>query len=86
MNPWQERSPKTPNLLESSNPPTTFICPNYPTCPKEERQYLNEVRGLGKHVPANFKLSNGLKAAEFCLHFIMQNHFKRKSNLPKNTS
>jgi len=75
MDPWQDcrRVPTTP--VPGGHPD---ICPNYPRCPRQERKYLNEVRGVGKNVPANFKLSNGTRATDFCLQYIMKTHFKRK--------
>lgn len=74
MDPWEDRCvPVTTTKLI-----TTKICPNYPQCTKDERKFLNEVRSVGKHAPANFKLSNGIRATDFCLFYIMKTHFKRK--------
>ena len=78
-NRWQTaaaRGVRPPSAAAEAAP----ICPDYPQCPKEERKYLNEVRAMGRSVPLGFKLSNGLKATEFCLQYIMKNHFKRKQS------
>jgi hypothetical protein len=74
MNPWKDR--RTRREEDGEAPPK--LCPGYPPCPKEERRLLNEVRAVGPGVPLGFKLSTGLKATEFCLQYIMKNHFKRK--------
>lgn len=79
MDPWQDRRPSLPVVVGG----IPDICPNYPSCPREERKFLNEIRGAGKGIPSTFKLSNGTRAADFCLHYIMKNHFKRKSSFGK---
>lgn len=76
MNPWQERERVVVNTVSESQPAP--ICADYPTCPKEERRLLNEVRAIEKNVSQNYKLSNGMRATDFCLEYIMRNHFKRK--------
>lgn len=80
MDPWQDRHHKTTSQVDTE---IVHICPNYPTCPKQERKYLNEVRTLDKNVSTKFKLSNGMRATDFCLQYIMKNHFQRKSNPQK---
>lgn len=80
MNPWKDRSRCQP-VIESDH----VICLNYPSCVKEERRLLGEVRDAGKNAPTTFTLSNGLKAVDFCLQFIMKNHFKRKLGSSKTT-
>lgn len=85
MDPWQDRrtyagakvSPPSPTLSNKSQSPP--ICHDYPGCPKEERKFLNEIRAAGKNIPMSFKLSNGMKATDFSLQYIMKNHFKRKT-------
>jgi hypothetical protein len=78
MNPWKDR-PKNPVDVETEHP---AICPDYPACAKEERRLLSEVRESAKSAPTTFTLSNGLRAVDFCLHFIIKNHFKRKIGKP----
>ena len=78
MDPWKERC-STPAVTTV----TPKICANYPQCAKEERKCLNELRAAGASnnpLPNNFKLSNGVRATDFSLCFVMKNHFKRKSN------
>ena len=79
MNPWEDRT----TLLVKKGGTEGEICPHYPSCAKEERRLLNEVRDAGKDVPTTFTLSNGLRAVDFCLQYIMKNHFKRKIQFPK---
>lgn len=67
-------------MVDDATPPS--ICPGYPACPKQERRLLNEVREAGKDAPTTLTLSSGLRAVDFCLHFIMKNHFKRKLSGP----
>ena len=88
MNPWKDRvgggARHWQQQQQQQQPPPTpatpsaAICEGYPQCPKDERKCLNEIRAAGRGVPLGFKLSNGLKATEFCLQYIMKNHFKRK--------
>lgn len=82
MDPWTDacrRPPKTPvNTDDDDDACRHKICPEYPQCPKEERKFLNEVRAMGANVPLNIKLSNGMCATDFCLQYIMNNHFKPK--------
>lgn len=80
MDPWQDRHHKTSTQVDME---IVNICPNYPTCPKQERKYLNEVRSLDKNISTKFKLSNGMRATDFCLQYIMKNHFKRKPSPQK---
>lgn len=83
MNPWKDRPcGGSREAAAAGAPPDSprSICPGYPECAKEERRCLNEVRAMGRGVPLGFKLSNGLKATEFCLQYIMKNHFKRKQS------
>jgi hypothetical protein len=74
MNPWVDRRPSDPKPPASPR----VICPNYPTCPKEERKYVQEIRSKGKDIPKTFILSNGVKAVDFSLQYLMTTHFRRK--------
>jgi hypothetical protein len=79
MDPWKERF-STPAVTTTT---TTKICANYPQCAKEERKCLNELRAagaLGQPVPNNFKLSNGVRATDFSLQFLMKSHCQRKNS------
>lgn len=82
MDPWQDRRK---NATPLPTDPSTCLpnCPDYPQCSKEERKYLNEIRAAGKNIPITFKLSNGMRATDFSLQYIMKNHFKRKPNSSK---
>lgn len=74
MDPWHDRCSVTPAAAS-----TVKICPNYPQCAKEERKCLNEIRAAGSSgMPNNYKLSSGIRAAEFSLAYIMMSHYKRK--------
>ena len=76
MDPWTDRFSKD-NQTETTT--TAKICLNYPTCPKEERKLLNEIRAAGQNVPNNYKLSTGIRATDFSVCFLMRTHFKRKN-------
>ncbi len=72
--PWEDRRTKD----ASPTPLTRVICANYPTCTNEERKYVQEIRNAGKDIPKTFVLSNGIKAVDFSLQYLMSNHFRRK--------
>ncbi len=85
MNPWVERHTLVQHKGESSGTRTPFsellhmpLCPNYPSCVKEERKCLQEIRAQGPSIPDNYVLSNGLVATDFALYFVMKHHLKRK--------
>ena len=82
MNPWADRR-RRDKSTETGNAFTFTPSPQYPSCPKEERKYLNELNQAGGDLPHNFELSNGMMATDFCLEYIMKHHFKRKSGPPK---
>ncbi len=85
MDPWTDdtcrRAPSQP-LAEHA---PYSLCAQYPSCLKEERKLLNEVRAMGSNVPVTIKLSNGMRATDFCLQYIMNNHFKPQKNISRKT-
>ena len=54
----------------------------YPAVPfmtvKEERKCLSEIRSYGDNIPDQFVLSNGMKAEEFALMYVLGHQLKRK--------
>ena len=54
----------------------------YPAVPfmtvKEERKCLSEIRSFGDTVPDHFVLSNGMKAEDFALMYVLGHQLKRK--------
>lgn len=83
MDPWSDRLSSRkhqPPLVVTREDVYLEICPRYPTCPKEERRCLQEIRSLGVSVPDNYVLSNGLVITDFCLAYIMRHHFKPKES------
>ena len=54
----------------------------YPAVPfmtvKEERKCLSEIRSYGDNIPDHFVLSNGMKAEEFALMYVLGHQLKRK--------
>jgi hypothetical protein len=88
MNPWVDRRRDNKNFGQTNAAVSPSVCalepcPNYPTCPKEERRCLSELTKGGGKLPDNFVLSNGMMAVDFCLHYIMRHHFKRKGGPSK---
>lgn len=75
MNPWDDRRPRK---CPKPSPLSKVICAKYPTCPKEERKYVQEIRNKGKDIPKTYVLSNGVKAIDFSLQYLMNNHFRKK--------
>jgi|FLMP01.1.fsa_nt_emb hypothetical protein len=45
---------------------------------REERKVLSELREQGEDVSLNFILSNGMKAGDFALHYVIGHHKKRQ--------
>lgn len=77
MDPWV--SAKTSPI--DSNTSTEFE--GYPSCPKEERKLLQEIRNAGRNIHKNYMLSNGIKATDFALQYVIKNHFNRTSETTK---
>lgn len=54
----------------------------YPAVPfmtvKEERKCLSEIRSYSGSNPENFVLSNGMKAEDFALMYVLGHQLKRK--------
>lgn len=46
---------------------------------KEERRCLAEIRAIGATIPFHYVLSNGQKATDFALQYILRHHLKRKA-------
>ena len=87
MDPWKD-SPKKgrdatqQKQVQHQHPPQSgplfCSCKEYPSCPKEERKFLQEIRSVGKDIPKTYVLSNGMKATDFSLLYIVKNHFQKK--------
>lgn len=75
----RQKSSSSGKAPPSSDQGYLDICPRYPTCSKEERRCLQELRALGQAVPETYRLAtNGLLVTDFCLGYIMRHHFKAK--------
>jgi hypothetical protein len=72
-NPWLD--------YVKGRPPVMNATPqDYPAISvKEERKCLHEIRNMGKTMPVNHRLWNGVKATDFALQFILSHHLKRKT-------
>lgn len=80
MNPWRDTTERIPKVEVVTVLCPRDICPDYPTCSKEERKCLNEIRTYGKdYHESSSVLENGLDAQSFSLAFLMKHHFRRKT-------
>lgn len=55
------------------------VCPAVPFMTvKEERKCLSEIRNYVGPIPENYVLSNGMKAEDFALMYVLGHQLKRK--------
>lgn len=47
---------------------------------KEERKLMSEIRAQGASISSTFILSNGRRATEFALYYILRHHLRRKQH------
>jgi hypothetical protein len=63
----------------SSGSSKRVVCPAVPFMTvKEERKCLSEIRNYNGPIPENFVLSNGMKAEDFALMYVLGHQLKRK--------
>lgn len=77
-NPWVDhrRNETQPRAMETNDNA------EYATTPlsvKEERKCLQEIRAVGRAMTSAHVLSNGMRATDFALQFILNHQLKRKS-------
>lgn len=72
-NPWKDRTVKD---VVAAKP--CEIHTLYPTSQRDERRCLQEIRSIVGEVNDHTILKSGIPAVDFCFHFIMKHHFKRK--------
>lgn len=84
-NPWLEPDDEGTSTTMTT---TTFayLPPKYPATMKEERKCVHELRSKGNSVSIYTLLSNGMRATEFALAFVMRHHLKRKNGTTTTSS
>lgn len=92
MNPWSDGAVTSRDVQDTTlhallttnrlSPPSSTKRVVYPAVPfmtvKAERKCLSEIRSYCGNIPENFVLSNGMKAEDFALMYVLGHQLKRK--------